>query len=597
MLDYVNAGDRITPRPVRYHGQPLLLGDAMDRRQMLGLGISIGTLAAARKGLAAGTRTEPAGLYSQCFERLDRYVEQYLSDMNAPGLTLCLADAGGVQRVRAYGFEDLTRRIPLNDDRLFHIGSITKSFLGLCLMQLHDEGALDLHRPIRKYLPWLPFDEGSRPLTAHDLLTHSAALPDGPLFPADPTLRYRPTAAPGAFFHYCNMGFDALGHLLASLDGRPLDASFRARILQPLGMTATEPLISLDAYERIATSYEATYSDRPYPRRGPLTQSPPIAVIGASGCIASTARDMGAYLTLLINRGAAPARLVSESAFGMFSHPHMPAKEFGPDASYGYGIAVDRLEGHTRLKHTGGMVSFASALQVDLEAGVGAFASINAMQGYRPTPVAEYALRLMRACRAGAALPEPPPPSPALRVAAAGRYAGRYEGGAAGMLDIVAEGDRLYWARAGARVPLEPAIEPENAFTVLHPDHAHFALLFGSGRGNGDGDEKSRFAEAGWGEEWFAAAEYQGARSFKVPEEWRSYTGHYRNEDPWIGSARIALRAGKLWLNGVVPLEPAQNGRFYLRDEADSPEWVSFSDIVNGRAMRMRLSGADLLRV
>jgi hypothetical protein len=391
------------------------------------------------------------------------------------------------------------------------------------------------------------------------------------------------------------MGFDALGHLLASLDGRPLDASFRARILQPLGMSATEPLISLDAYERIATSYEATYSDRPYPRRGPLTQSPPIAVIGASGCIASTARDMGAYLTLLINRGAAPTRIVSESAFGMFSHPHMPAKEFGPDAYYGYGIAVDRLEGHTRLKHTGGMVSFASALQVDLEAGVGAFASINAMQGYRPTPVAEYALRLMRACRAGSALPEPPPPSPARRVAAAGRYAGRYEGGAGRMLDIVAEGDHLYLTRADAKVPLEPAIEPENAFTVLHPDYAHFALLFGSG--SGDGGDKSRFAEAGWGEEWFAAPEYKGARSFKAPEEWRSYTGHYRNEDPWIGSARIALRSGKLWLNGVVPLEPAQNGRFYLRDEADSPEWVSFSDIVNGRAMRMRLSGADLLRV
>src|SRR3984885_1020487 len=565
----------------------------MDRRQLLGLGVSIGALAAARKGLAADTRAEPAGVYTQCFDLLDRYVEQYLSEMNAPGLTLCLADAGGVQRVCAYGFEDLTRRIPLNEDRLFHIGSITKSFLALCLMQLHDEGTLDLHRPIRKYLPWLPFDDGSQPLTAHDLLTHSAALPDGQLFPADPAVRYRPTAAPGTFFHYCNMGYEALGLLLVSLDGRPLQESFRARILQPLGITATEPVISLDAFERIATSYQATYSDRPYPRQGPLSQSPPIAVVAASGCIASTARDMGAYLTMLINRGTAPAgRIVSESGFDLFAHPHMPAKEFGPGASYGYGIAVDRIDGHTRLKHTGGMVSFASALQVDMEAGVGAFASINAMQGYRPTPVAEYALRLMRACRTGSAPPEPPPPSPALRVSAAGRYAGRYEGRAGRTLNIVAEGDRLYLTREDAKVPLEPAIETENAFTVLHPDYAHFALLFGSG----GGDAKGPFAEAGWGEDWFATAEYKGARSFKVPDEWRSYAGHYRNEDPWIGSARIAVRGGKLWLNGVVPLEPAPNGRFYLRDEPDSPEWVSFSDIVNGQAMRMRLSGADLQR-
>lgn len=306
---------------------------------------------------------------------------------------------------------------------------------------------------------------------------------------------------------------------------------------------------------------------------------------------------MGAYLSMLINRGAtAHGRIASASGFDLFAHPHMPAKEFGSGAFYGYGIAVDRIDGHLRLKHTGGMVSFASALQVDMESGVGAFASINAMQGYRPNPVAEYALRLMRACRAGSAMPAPPAPNPALRVRDAARYAGRYEGGAGRALEIRAEGDRLYLTREGAQVPLEPAIEPQNAFTVLHPDYAHFALLFGSGSDADEGEAKGPFAEAGWGEEWFTKADYRGGSSLKVPDEWHGFAGHYRNEDPWIGSARIAIRNGKLWLNGVVPLEPARNGRFYLRDEADSPEWISFSDIVNGRAMRMRLSGADLQR-
>ena len=97
----------------------------------------------------------------------------------------------------------------------------------------------------------------------------------------------------------------------------------------------------------------------------------------------------------------------------------MAAAEFGPGASDGYGIAVDKLDGHTRLKHTGGMVSFASAIQVDLDAGVGAFASVNAMQGFRPTPVTEYALRLMRACREGSSLPALLARDPALRITAA----------------------------------------------------------------------------------------------------------------------------------------------------------------------------------
>ena len=566
----------------------------MNRREMLGLGINVAASVSAGFFLLSETRADAQNRYASAFTLLDRYVEQYLRDMNAPGLTLSLSDSSGVQRVCAYGVDDVVRRGPLNADELFHIGSITKSFVGLCLLQLVEEGKLDLHRPVREYLPWLRFDAATRPLTAHDLLTHSAALPDGPLFPADPSFRYRATAAPGTLFHYCNMGYEALGLLLAQLDGRPLAASFRARILGPLGMTATEPVITLDVLERIATSYQVAYNDRPYPRMGQLAQSPPIAVSAASGCIASTARDMGTYVTMLINRGAIPGgRIVSTAAFEQFAHPHMAAEHFGPGASYGYGIAVDRLDGHTRLRHTGGMVAFASALEIDMDAGVGVFASINAMQGYRPRPVAEYALRLMRACREGTAIPDAPAADLPLRVKAAADYAGRYLGARGRTLDIVAEGDRLFLMHQGSRIPLEPALEPPDAFVVLHPEYAHYALLCGRAGTDGTG----QVVEAGWGEDWFATANYSGPREVKAPAEWHQYPGHYRNEDPWIGSNRIVLRRGRLWLNGVVPLEPAGDGRFYLRDEPASPEWVGFSDIVNGSAMRVRLSGADLARV
>ena len=179
----------------------------MNRRELLGLGVKLGVLASTtvlpiQEALAASPSR-----YAAAFALLDRYVEQYLRDMNAPGLTLALADDSGIQRVCAYGMEDLERRIPLNPDRLFHIGSISKSFLGLCLVQLQDEGKLDFHKPIRDYLPWLRFDDANtpdaKPITTHHLLTHGGALPDGALFPPDPSFRHRATAAPGTFFHYC----------------------------------------------------------------------------------------------------------------------------------------------------------------------------------------------------------------------------------------------------------------------------------------------------------------------------------------------------------------------------------------------------------
>ena len=491
----------------------------------------------------------------------------------------------------AYGLGNLALKRALDVNELFHIGSITKSFTALVLLQLNDEGKLDLNRPIAEYLPTLRLDPATRPITAHDLLTHGAALPDGPLFPANPALRHRATAAPGTFFHYCNMGFETLGLLIETLDKRSYADSVRSRILVPLGMTSTEPVITFDILSRLAESYLEALNDRPYPRQGPLAPAPAIVMTAASGSIASTARDMGSYLTMLINRGrSGSARIASEAAFKLFSSAHIAAEEFGPGASYGYGIAVDTIDGHARLRHTGGMVSFASALEVDLDSGVGVFASVNSMQGYRPRPVAGYALKLMRACREGTALPPPPPPQPALIVEKAHEYAGRYTGAHGRVLELVAEGERLYLLKAGNRVALEPAPGVDDGFLAHEAEWSRYVLVFARTGAGGP------VVEAGWGSDWYAGSAYEGPREFPVPADWQRYPGHYRNDDPWIGSVTVVSRRGQLWLNGVVPLELAEGSRFWLRDEAVSPEWVSFEDIVNDRSMRLVLSGAHLKR-
>jgi len=86
--------------------------------------------------------------YADVFAELDRFAEQFMRDMNSPGMTLVLADREGVQRVTTYGFGDLDRQRKLNADELFQIGSITKSFLALVLLQLREEGKLDLNKPV-----------------------------------------------------------------------------------------------------------------------------------------------------------------------------------------------------------------------------------------------------------------------------------------------------------------------------------------------------------------------------------------------------------------------------------------------------------------
>jgi CubicO group peptidase (beta-lactamase class C family) len=572
----------------------------LNRRELIGLGAGMTAATAvlpavATPGPVTEAPGEDPGPYARAFGSLDRFVAQYLSDIGAPGLTLALADAGGVRRVASYGFDDLGGARPLRPDQLFEIGSITKSFVALCLMQLREEGRLDLRRSIAGYLPWLRIEPSLGPITVHDLMTHGAGLADGPLFPADPGLTHRPSNPPGRDFHYCNMGWQALGSLVEALDRRPLGDCIRARIFTPLGMSASEPVTTFECSGRLATSHVPQLGDRPYPRRGPLVVAPAIVTTDGAGCIAATPSDMGRYLSMLARHGATPrGRLVSDESFRAFSTPYIRADEFGNDAHYGYGIAVDQLDGHRRLRHTGGMVSFASALEVDLDDGVGAFVSVNAMQGLRPRPVAEYALRLMRACRGGGELPDLPASEDPLRVLRAGDYAGRFTGAAGQVLDIRAQNERLLLLRGRERIALQPAVGTEAAFHVAHADFARYLLLFTRADPN---DPTSAVIEAGHGESWFARADYAGPRDFSPPAEWRAFCGHYRSEDPWLGSHRVVARRGRLWLDGIIPLEPAPGGAFFLRDEARSPEWVRFADPADGRTMRLVLSGADFVRV
>jgi D-alanyl-D-alanine carboxypeptidase len=571
------------------------MSTSVTRRRFLNLsGQAVAAAVASKFFVLESWGQAGKGKYVDCFPLLDTFVEQYMRDMNSPGMTLVLSDRNGVQRIATYGFSDLEEHIAVKPKEVFEIGSISKSFVANCLLQLHQEGKLDLNKPIVEYLPWFKIESNFAPITTHHLLTHTSGLPgDGPLFLSDPAAKHRAAYAPGNHFHYCNTAYAALGHLLWTLDRQPLSDVFRKRVFAPLGMTESEPVIILDIREKLAKNYMVFQNDRPYPRHGKLSEAPAIIITDGAGSIASTPHDMGFYIQMIANHGRGPkGPLLSDDSFAIFSQPHVKAEEFGPTASYGYGIAVDTLDGHKILRHTGGMVSFASAIHVDIDEGVGAFASINAMQGYRPNPVAQYAIQLMRAKQTNKVLPQSPPKDSPTAVKNASDYVGNYESGVGRSFEIAAAGQNLFLLYQGERVALESA--GGDIFKVPQREFEHFVLIFGRADLK---DPKSPVVEAGSGGEWFTNSKYVGPREFDYPREWERYAGHYRNESPWVGSVRIVLRKGKLLVDGVIALEPGENGRFILQDEENSPEWISFDDIVNERAMHIKFSGEDLWRV
>lgn len=104
------------------------------------------------------------------FEEIDRYVERILLEGNLPGLVLAVTDREKTLRVTPFGYSDISSREPMDPGLMFEIGSIGKSFTCVALMQLRDEGKLDLHAPVSRYLPWFEVQTDHPPITTHSTL-------------------------------------------------------------------------------------------------------------------------------------------------------------------------------------------------------------------------------------------------------------------------------------------------------------------------------------------------------------------------------------------------------------------------------------------
>jgi hypothetical protein len=473
---------------------------------------------------------------------------------------------------------------------MFEIGSVSKSFVGLALLQLRDEGKIDFDKPVTEYLPWLKINSKFEAITTHHLLSHTAGLPGAPLL-LDALLGELWTAyAPGKRFLYSNTGYNILGFLIEACDKRPFADAMRERLLVPLGMTASRPTITNDIRKHMAIGYEPLNEGKPFPRNGTLAEAQWVEVDIAAGSVASTPADMAKYIRMLLNRGALPkGRLISDESFRLFTKNVVDSPYRGEPAAYGYGLWVSDIGGHVRLRHTGGMVAFSSSLDVDVTSGVGAFASVNAnLRGYRPVAVTKYAIDLFNASLEGKKLPEPPapPPSPD-EVKNAVEYAGEYTSPNGKKLVLVAEGEKLILAHAGRRIVLERAGGADR-FLVKHPDFETYLLGFLR--------ENRAVAEAFYGPDWYAGARYTGPRTFETRKDLEGYAGHYFNDSPWYGDTRVVYRKGRLYIDGVQQLIPRPDGRFGLGDP-DGPDWIAFESIVDGRAMRLNYSGIIFRRM
>jgi CubicO group peptidase (beta-lactamase class C family) len=532
---------------------------------------------------------------SRVLAYLEAAAEEHRREEDTPGIVIAAVTRDSLLGIRAVGVADLGTRAPMPADGRFLAGSISKAFTAVALLQLQEEGAVDVHRPLANYLPWFRMRSAGGPITVEQLLTHTAGLPrDRSDLPSSPytalALRDRGSGVPpGERFAYSNLGYQLLSLMIEEVEGRPFTEIIQSRVLTPLALRATEPAVTQGARLRAVTGYQYLWDDRPPIPGEPLVPVPWNEYSAGDANLVTTAPDLAVFLRMLLAQGRGPSgRLLQPVSFGRMVQRTVPAPELGPGMFYGYGVVLGSLEGDPILWHSGGMLGYRSMIAGDLDEGLGVVVLMNGPGN--PRRLAEYALRVLIAARRNRPLPPVPVTDPPERIPDADSFAGSFADSAGEQITLEAAGGGLDLLAGGARIPLLAAGPAK--FVARDSIWGRFPLRVLR--------EGGLATEVLHGGRWFVSDRYRGPREFPSPAAWSRLVGHYRAQLSYYSNYRVVVRKGELLLispEGIEePLVPRGGTDFAVGRGEHPVEQIHFADVVSGRALRMNLSGTDYYR-
>ena len=285
---------------------------------------------------------EEIGMSANRLSRIDGWMDRLVSDGKLPGASVLVQRRGKVGYFRATGMADIARGVPMAEDTLVRIYSMTKPLTSAAIMMLYEEGRFQLDDPITRFLPYFANQRvmtggnaarmetvpAIRAITFRDLLTHTSGLSYGFMAATLVDAQYRALgidfqtadlplgeivekaaavpllAQPGTAWNY-SIATDVLGHLVAVISGQSFDSFLHDRLLAPLGMTDTSFVVPPEKLARFAANYV------PSPDGLALLDDPQASRFAQSGKIpsgggglVSTAGDYLKFCTMMLNKGA-----------------------------------------------------------------------------------------------------------------------------------------------------------------------------------------------------------------------------------------------------------------------------------------------------
>jgi CubicO group peptidase (beta-lactamase class C family) len=335
---------------------------------------------------------ESAGMSKAAFDRIEAHLKQrYLDAGRFPGTQLLVYRRGKVVHSAVQGFADVERKVPIKDDTIFRIYSMTKPITSVAFLMLLEEGKVALDDPVHKYIPeWKNlgvFQAGtlpafltrppSRPMLIVDLLRHTSGLTYGFQQRSNVDAAYRELKlgevekagtlesmiedlaklplefSPGEAWNY-SVSTDVVGYLIGKISGKPFEQFLQERILDPLGMTDTGFFVPASKAYRLAACYSADGKGGMTLQDDPTESSflSPPSLISGGGGLCSTATDYLTFCRALLNRGElGGVRLIGPKTLALMTTNHLPggrdltemSRSLFSEATYagvGFGLGV-----------------------------------------------------------------------------------------------------------------------------------------------------------------------------------------------------------------------------------------------------------------
>ncbi len=332
------------------------------------------------------------------FDLLEEYLIDYLRQDKVPGLVVGIVKDNKLIYSQGLGARDLVKLTPMTPTTLFGIGSITKSLTSLAIMQLVEQGRINIEDPVKRYLP---FKLGSElnPVTIHHLLTHTSGIAN---ISADLNVHYRqfdimecvvPVVTEKDFLHYVNNAiptvidipnsrwmynndmYTILGMIIKKVSKLEYADFIRENILNPLGMIRST-FKDYEKSEELMTGYYPSEDGKNLIAFNHATDT----LSFPHGGLFSTVEDISKYMIALLNGGNYnSAQIIQTSSLNIMwsEHFHIPFnyldKNEKKQVFYGYGWAIEQdFFGYKVVQHSGSIGTSGSyiALIPELKIGV-----------------------------------------------------------------------------------------------------------------------------------------------------------------------------------------------------------------------------------